>query len=391
MRLKLLVLFTLIGFLAGMHKLYATHARAGEIIYKQIGNPDEYKYEITVVYYTESNSPANRDDIDIYFGDNTKENVKLETRLYIGNNTYYNTYKTIHIYPGPGEYIISFYDPNRIDRIINMSNSVLTPFYVETKLQINKFKGTNRSPILLQPPIDYAEVKQIYKHNPGAYDPDGDSLVFSFTVPKQDVGKNVAAYYLPYAKNKFSLNRYTGDIVWDYPDTIGIFNIAILIEEYRNGERIGFLVRDMQIIVEKGNNHPPIIQPVNDTCIEAGKTFSITIPVKATDADVNQRLTLTAIGGPFAVSAPVAEQNPTVATGFSEANAIFSWTPSCNHIRKEPYSVVFKVVDDHPIIPLADLEHFFIRVVGPAPKNLTINSTIKGINLKWEKEIQIKD
>jgi len=381
MRLILTFLLVLIAIV----RLYATHARAGEIIYRQIGNPDDYKYEITVIYYTESSSPANRDDIDIYFGDNTKENVKLETRLYIGNSTYYNTYKTVHIYPGPGEYIISFYDPNRIDRIINMSNSVLTPFYVETKLQINKFKGSNRSPILLQPPIDYAEVKQIYKHNPGAYDPDGDSLVFSFTTPKQDVGKNVVAYYLPYAKNGFTLNRYTGDIVWDYPDTIGIFNIAILIEEYRNGERIGFLIRDMQIIVEKGINNPPKIVSVNDTCIEAGKSLFITIPVKATDIDVNQKLTLTALGGPFAVSIPVAQLTPPMATGNKEVNALFSWNPTCKHIRKEPYSVVLKVVDDHPIIPLADLEHFFVRVVGPAPQNLTINNTIKGIGLKWEK------
>ncbi|NLJ06556.1 MAG: T9SS type B sorting domain-containing protein [Sphingobacteriales bacterium] len=365
--------------------LYATHARAGEIIYKQIGKPDEYKYEITVVYYTESTSPANRDDIDIYFGDNTKENVKLETRLYLGNFTFYNTYRTVHIYPGPGTYIIQFYDPNRIDGIKNMQYSVFTPFYVETMLKIDKFKGTNRSPVLLLPPIDYAEVKKVYKHNPGAYDPDGDSLVFTFIPPKQAVGKNVDGYYLPYAKNGFTLNRYTGDIRWDYPDTIGIFNIAILIEEFRNKERIGYMIRDMQIIVEKGINNPPYIDPINDTCIEAGKTLTLQIPLAAHDPDIYQKLEMTAIGGPFAVSPPVSVLNPSPATGTKDVVATFTWTPTCQHIRKEPYSVVVKVVDDHPLIPLADLEHFFIKVVGPAPKNLTAGNTIKGIRLTWEK------
>lgn len=385
MRSFLINILLFINFFLWVYCAKATHARAGEIIYRQIGNPDEYKYEITVVYYTESTSPANRDDIDIYFGDNTKENVKLEIRKYLGNNTFYNTYRTTHIYPGPGSYVISFFDPNRIDGIKNMQYSVFTPFYVETMLKIDKFKGTNRSPVLLLPPIDYAEVKKIYKHNPGAYDPDGDSLVFTFIPPKQAVGKNVDGYYLPYAKNGFTLNRYTGDIEWNFPDTIGIFNIAILIEEYRNRERIGYMIRDMQIIVEKGINNPPYIKPVKDTCVEAGKSLTLTIPLSAHDPDIYQNLVFTAIGGPFAVNSPMAVVYPSPAVGTKDVFATFYWTPSCEHIRKEPYSVVLRVVDDDPLIPLADLEHFFIKVVGPAPKNLTAINTIKGISLKWEK------
>ncbi|MFC2114764.1 hypothetical protein ACFLRI_05390, partial [Bacteroidota bacterium] len=380
---KIIPVILLICFSA--MKSHATHARAGEIVYKQIGDPKDYKYEITVIYYTESNSPANRDDIDLYFGDNTKENVKLEIRNYLGNNTYYNTYKTIHIYPGPGKYTITFFDPNRIENIQNMSNSVLTPFYIETYLEINSFTGINRSPILLQPPIDYAEINQVYVHNPGAYDPDGDSLVFTLIAPKMDVGKNVIGYYKPYAKNGFKLDHYTGDLVWDYPDTMGIFNIAILIEEFRNKKRIGYIIRDMQIIVEKGINHPPQIEPISDTCIEAGKSITLTIPVKAHDLDVNQLLIMTANGGPFTLTNSPAVMIPKTITGNKDINATFTWTPDCDHIRKEPYAIVIKVVDNHPLIPLADLEHFFIKVMGPAPENFTLTNTIKGIGLNWDK------
>jgi len=381
--LKLMILIA--GFLYPSFSAFATHARAGEIIYKQIGQLNEYKYEIAVIYYTESTSPANRDNIDLYFGDNTSENVPLETRIYLGNNTFYNSYRTIHTYPGPGSYIISFYDPNRVDKIKNMSASVYTPFYVETQLIINNFKGTNRSPVLLQPPIDYAEINKVYVHNPSAFDPDGDSLVFTLIPPKQDVGKNVNGYYLPWAKNGFILNSRTGDLIWDYPDSLGIFNIAMIIEEYRNGQKIGYLIRDMQIIVEKGVNNPPVIREIADTCIEAGKTLVLTIPLKATDVDVTQRITMSANGGPLTLTYSPATVTPKTAYGYGQVDALFSWTPHYTHIRKEPYSMVIKAVDDHPLIPLADLKHFFIKVVGPAPQNLQLTNTNKGMKLDWIK------
>src|SRR5665647_1655357 len=162
-------LFLIIIILLTGRNSYATHARAGEIRFSQISL---YTYEIEVIYYTESTSLANRDNIDIFFGDNTVSNVLLSKREQLENRTFNNSYKTFHTYPGPGTYVIEFYDPNRILGIQNMANSVNTPFYVETQLVINPFMGNNRSPILLQPPIDFAEAGQIYVHNPNAYDPD---------------------------------------------------------------------------------------------------------------------------------------------------------------------------------------------------------------------------
>jgi gliding motility-associated-like protein len=364
---------------------YATHARAGEIIYRQIGDPSEYKYEITVVYYTEISSPANRDEIDIYFGDNTMETVRYKEKIDLGNYTLYNTYQTTHTYPGPGRYIITFFDPNRIADIVNMANSVLTPFYVETELIINSFIGRNRSPILLQPPIDYAEINQVYKHNPGAFDPDGDSLVYSLIAPKMDVGKNVVGYYQPPAPNAFTLDPYTGDLIWDYPTKQGIYNIAIYIEEYRNGQYIGSITRDMQIIVEVGINNPPYFEDIRDTCVEAGKAVRLKIPIVAHDKDVSQKLTITANGGPFTLNNSPAEMKPAVITGFKDVYATFEWTPDCQHIRKEPYSVVFKVTDNHSVVPLSDLQQIFIKVLGPAPENLSLTNSIKGIQLDWDK------
>jgi hypothetical protein len=170
MRINILSIFSLlVASMFFTFEVHATHARAGEIIYKQVGT---YTFEITVVYYTETTSLANRDEIELFFGDDTKETVPLNrTKLrFLPNSTRYNEYTTKHTYPGPGKYIIRFYDPNRIGGILNMKSSVYTPFYIETELQINPSIGQNRSPILLAPPIDYAEINEVFEHNPAAYD-----------------------------------------------------------------------------------------------------------------------------------------------------------------------------------------------------------------------------
>ena len=379
MKYNIKYLFLLIILLLTVRNSYATHARAGEILFRQLSL---YTYEIEVIYYTESSSIANRENIDIYFGDNTVSNVLLTTRKQLKNSTFFSSYKTVHTYPGPGTYVIEFYDPNRIESIKNMDNSVNTPFYVETQLIINPFIGNNRSPILLQPPIDYAEIYQIYIHNPNAYDPDGDSLVFSLIPPKQSKGQDVDGYYLPIGKiGGFTINRQSGEIIWNYPDEARIYNIAILVEEYRNHKRIGYIIRDMQIIVKNGLNHPPLITPINDTCIEAGQTLQI--PVHAYDRDSNQFIKLSGTGGPFLLGSNRAFSTPNPSIAKVDVYADFTWNTGCEHIRKSPYMVVYKAEDSITLSPLADLEYFMIQVVGPAPENLKPTITTKGVQLNW--------
>ena len=53
------------------------------------------------------------------------------------------------------------------------------PFYLETTICIpdELLFGYNNSVQLLNPPIDYANIGELFTHNPGAYDPDGDASV----------------------------------------------------------------------------------------------------------------------------------------------------------------------------------------------------------------------
>ncbi|MCX6351763.1 MAG: gliding motility-associated C-terminal domain-containing protein [Bacteroidetes bacterium] len=381
------VVFLFLGALVCALAAQATHNRAGEITYKQIS---QYTYEVTVITYTHKlSTSADRPKIDLIWGDNNKEEIQRTDKTDLGHDVIRNTYIHRHTYPGPGSFIIQFNDPNRIDNIININNSqsVSIPFYVETKLIINPTQGNNSSPILLQPPIDYAATKKIFRHNPNAYDPDGDSLSFKLIPPKKGIGEDVPNYTVPDFTNYFKLNVRTGELEWNTPTKIGVYNIAILIEEWRNNKRIGYITRDMQIIVHdnKSGNNPPKIEHIKDTCVEAGSPAMLNIVVTGIDADTAQKVTLTATGGPFLQKIKPAYIDSSVLYPGNPAKMLFKWDVQCEHIRKQAYRVVFRAVDNVDSLPLADIKHFDIRVVGPAPKNLQGVAFGNGITITWQK------
>lgn len=368
----------------------ATHNRAGEITYKYI---DGKTYEITVTTYTDPESPPDRPSLTVNWGDGSTSDIQRQRiDADIGEENQHpvqrNVYVGKHTYNSPGTYTIRMRDQNRVKNIVNMTNSVNTAFYVESKLTVfPEGLGNNNSPDLLQPPIDYAQTKEVFVHYPNAYDVDGDSLVYSLVPPKRKFKKEVNGYYKPYATNEFSIDPNNGRLEWDTPDSTGVYNIAIKVSEYRDGEKIGEVIRDMQIIVSDGNNKKPKLEPFKDTCVEAGQDFKLNIPVKAVDTNPNQtylphEITLSATGGPFIVDSNKASFNEK--SSKNTVSSQFSWEISCNHIRKFPYRVVFKAKDDHQEVPLADLKHINIKVVGPSPENLTSEPEPKGIQLDWD-------
>ena len=158
----------------------------------------------------------------------------------------------------------------------------------------------------------------------------------------------------------------------------GYYNVAFVVEEWRDGVLIGQIVRDMQIIVEDANNDRPLVQPLDDICVEAGTL--INQKVIATDKN-GDKLNLTSSGGVYETGL-VAPQLATFSVpnqnSQSTVSGTFTWQTGCAHIREEPYGVLFKV-EDSPAqgVPnpnlfrkLADMTTLNIRVFGPKPQNL---------------------
>jgi gliding motility-associated-like protein len=376
---KRLLLFILFVILC-ISQTFATHERAAEITYRSISN-NSLQYEIKLVTYTYTPSPADRPQLEIVWGDGTSSMVQRTSKTNLAGNISKNEYVTIHTFPGDGVYKISMEDPNRNYGVINIPNSVNVPIYVETMLVISPFiNPKNNSPQLLNPPLDMGCVGVSFLHNPGAYDPDGDSISYKLVKCKGAQGLDIPGYNYPQASNFVSINPITGDFIWENPVIQGEYNVAILIEEWRNGIRIGYITRDMQIIIASCTNRPPVIDPIPDTCIEAGDT--LVFNVHASDPD-NNMVTLTATGGPLILSYFPAIFFP--ATGMPDVNAPFYWETKCEHIRKSPYQVSFKAQDNGTPVKLTSYKNMFIKVVGPAPKNLTASANGNTIELNWNK------
>lgn len=386
-------------------QLMATHNRAGEIVYRKLpGN--SLKYEITIITYSDSTSSAYRDSLElfIYFCDKPEalDSIFIErTAVEQIIDDVVRTEYTLESYtfPGMGCYRFAMFDPNRTDDIKNIANSVNVPFYIEDTMRIldPQFFGFNSSPVLLEHPIVFAGQYQPFRHNPGAFDPDGDSLVFSLIEPQQAQGEIVPEYKYPDdpeftnqvpQPNEFSIDRNTGEIKWDVPHQKGKYNVAILIREFRDGRILGSIIRDMQIWVEDPTNRPPQVTDLQDTCIVAGEQLRAVL--EADDPDMNDQITeFTAVGGPFAV-----ENNPaswqTNAPKMAPANGIFNWDTDCSHVRRSKYIAVFTATDDfkdgNSNTRYSDAETWQIQVVGPAPQGLEtrIDQSNKRIEVVWD-------
>lgn len=398
MKYLILSIVTFFAFIADSTPVFATHNRAGEISYVSDPLPGQpYRYRITINTYTKFGNPdsdaADRDSLEINFGDGSP--LALAPRIN-GNGQVIdaqqgvkkNVYQIAHAYASPFNYVISMQDPNRVSDIINIQfgNSVNIPFYIQDTIFFRdpQFYGYNSSPILYQPPIDYGNVGEIFIHNPNAFDPDGDSLHFELIAPLAGLNNPVPAYQYPNqvspgANNQLTLDPNTGELVWNTPQQKGIYNIAFLIREYRNGVQISNMIRDMQVIVEDVNNRPPIIKPTNDTCLVIGNTLILN--VSATDPDSpGQVISLTAYGGPLELpQSPATFQS---SSGLAQAQGTLTWNTTCDHIYSQKYTIVFRAEDNFST-PLVDLETWRIQLIAPPPTNLQATIQGEAIRLDW--------
>ena len=383
----------------------ATHNRAGEITYVQTG---DLTIVATITTYTKASSTqADRDSLTINWGDGTESrlpriNGNGEGEILPGDIKF-NIYVGEHTYPGRSTYTLSMQDPNRIGNILNInnSNSITIPFYIETTITFfnPQFQGYNSSAILQQSPIDQACVGRRFIHNPNAYDPDRDSLSFELVSPLEGVMDPVPMYVLPNvilpgSNNQIFFNERTGEFVWESPQRTGEYNIAIRINEFRNGQLITSIVRDMQINVVECDNRPPIITASDRICVVAEEVIDEEVILN--DPDLQDIVRLSASGGPLSLPiSPAVFQSPDF---FNETpvQGRFIWNTDCTHIADPDYSVVFKGEDDEFVTDsdttgLVDLHTLLIHVSGPPPQDLSAETSGGQVILSWEEPYSCQD
>ena len=371
----------------------ATHNRGGQITYRHLYGTT---YEFTIKTCTKASSDANRSELVIYYGDGSEETVDLASRVEdLQYDVYMNEYVSIHEYTGPGTYYITMVDPNRNEGVINIAASVSQPFCVQTSLVISPFVGsTDSSPQFQSCPCpEFACIGSTYVYNPGVFDPDGDSISYELTVPRTDTSCRQFVYPIEYeypddvggGNGTMTLDPVTGNLIWDNPSIPGEYNIAILIQEWRNGVPLGYVVHDVQITAISStdcNNEKPEIAPVDDQCVIAGDIINFN--VTATDADTQpdrNKVDFSAYGASFT-------QNP--ASTFSagppapSVTGTFNWNTACSNISPSPYQVTFEARDNHPQFALSDFEVALITVKGNAVNNVAAQQELNGVRVLWD-------
>ncbi len=365
----------------------ATHNRSGSITYVHLFGTTYY---FTVTTCTKTSSDADRPELEITWGDGTSDTIPrdmiIEDPTYdVQKNIYYGT----HTYTGPASYTISIEDPNRNAGVLNITNSVDKVFCIQTELVISPFIGAPNNSVVIEdcPCPEFACANNLWCYNISAYDPDGDSLSYSLIPSKGEDCKDMvipAVYEYPdqIAGGIMYIDAVTGTLCWDTPTLAGIFNIAILIKEYRAGVYVGSVIQDMQFeVIGNCNNDAPVIIDVADTCVYAGT--SVDIAFIANDSE--HSVTVFATGAVFHLAT-----NPAIfddSTGFLTATGHFLWTPNCEQASDSYYSIVVHAEDSHPTIQLTDLSTFRIKVNIPPVTGLTISPAGNTMVLAWDPSI----
>ena len=421
---KFLVAFFLIHFFC-LEAVNASHIRAGEVIARRISNLT-FEYEFTFIGYRDTDTGIDFGGGNFDFGDGTVISGDfdvLETQ--ITANIVRAEFTLVHTYQAPNSYIVSYSEDNRNGGISNMENSLNTPFYTETLIIIDPFFGVNNTPVLTVPPIDEGIPGARFIHNAGAFDIDGDSLAYYLVIPKMEKNSEVVLYrplnhpefYANFGQGSEELTPPTldldaayGDLVWDAPGDIfnlessdcpnGVsecaeYNVAFRIEEWRQigGKwyRLGYVTRDMQIIVYEGDNEKPELEIPDPICVTAGD--QVLQAIVGRDSDGHQ-VKIEAFGGPFEINSPATYESPnSLPATFQDTpgKLNFEWNTFCGHIRERAYEVQFKVADN-PIESnikvgptLTEFGTWEITIVGPAPQGLAlVPKSGRSIELAWD-------
>jgi hypothetical protein len=434
LRISLLLLSIV---LVSFSEVHATHLRAGDITLTR-SSCSNYQYTITLHVYTKWATQVKFGGGTLSFGDGSKPLITdprrdpPEIAQTDDGGVGEVIYSVVHTFPGPGNYTITYYEQNRNSGILNIDNSVDTPFFIQTQVIIDGGGLCDNTPQLLVPPIDRGCTGVKWSHNPGAYDIDGDSLSYELFVPKQAAvfgtggqflsSVDVSGYVVPNSKKfydavgipyssaneqangtpTFSIDHVSGTITWDAPGEAGEYNIAFRIIEWRKvfGEWIslGYVERDMQVIIQDCKNERPKLQTPPDLCVLAGTLIQQDIVATDPDGASNggakgkgDSVKIQAFSQVFSLNPSPASYSPGPAVwqptfdANQQAKIQFTWQTDCYDVKEQPYQVVFKATDNGAP-PLATFATWRIRVVAPAPiwVSAVPNPGARSVQLTWQ-------
>ena len=259
----------------------------------------------------------------------------------------------------------------RNNSITNLQNPGATDLYIEANIRQSAGLGSNSSPVFNVLPVPYVCIGQpvIYTH--GAFDAEGDSLVFSSITPLA-AGGAPALYNAGFSSinplttsGGFTVNPSSGQLSYT-PSQIQVAVITLLVQEYRNNVLISSTMRDLQVIVRNctgiNANPPNATQAQNlsgaslsgnviQVCVGSSVSFQFT----ASDPDAGTVLTLT---DDHSTSIP--SSTLTYSGSGNSVTGSFIWTPTAADVGPNSFSVT--ISDNSCPISAVSAVSFLIQV-----------------------------
>lgn len=380
-------LLSLVLFLFRIQEVRASHAMGADLTYECMGGN---QYRLTFSFYRDCSGIPAPASIDINITNScglanpgplflnplpsspTQISPVCPTATSTCNGGTYTgieewIYQGVVTLPGPcADWTFSHAESARNAAITTITGAGSDNLYVYSLVN-NTGTLCNNSPTFSNRPVPFACVGQRFTFNHGAYDVDGDSIVYQMITPLNNPGSTVT-YLAGYSSTQpvlssppVSFNPVSGDVRMT-PTQADVTVFAVLVNEYRNGVLIGQVERDIQLTVNACNNFLPFLSGINGTPqftqnVCAGNNISFFIA--SIDTNVSNTTTIT-----WDYSIPGATFTT---TGAHRDSAFFSWTPSSADISPSPYCFTATVQDDNCPYQGTQIFSYCITVRGIDP------------------------
>ena len=314
------ILLTLLLSTTLADNLYATHAMGADLTYNCIGNN---QYRVKLQFYRDCNG-INADSIEtisvsapgcasftlnlplISVTEITPSCPGLVGTACNGGNGQFGIQRfvyegTVSLPATCSIWTLGWQLCCRNNAISTLTSPGTNEMYISSIINTG-LSACNNSPSFLNSPTPFACINQAVFYNHGAVDQDGDDLRYSLTSCKRAAGSSVtynnqlgiSAQNPLISSNGININANTGAISFT-PTALQIGVVCVLVEEFRNGVKIGEVIRDIQFTVVNCLNQAPSLSGINgsnsfDTTINIGQQLCFTI--FSSDPNQGQLLTL---------------------------------------------------------------------------------------------------
>ncbi len=273
-------------------ELFASHIIGGEMSMQHVIGS---RYEVSLkLFYDAADGQDVVEDSIVISSFRKSDNQKIEDYFMLRSLNYENaelsnslcsdglniriyTYKTTvfideNLYNSSNGYYFSWQRCCRANGIANIRNSGTTGFVFYLEFPSSKDYPANSSPQFKTVSGDYYCVGQQAEIDFGAIDTNNDSLAYSVIVPMAGSSRpddNVIIGQpgpYPLVNGYFDINSVNGfqlspsGILSFTPAQSGLYTVSVLCEEYRNGNKIGEVIRDLALLIRNcEDNQPPEI------------------------------------------------------------------------------------------------------------------------------------